>query len=650
MGNLLRILLVEDSEDDAILLIRHLQRNGYDVVYDRVVDSTSMIESLRRQPWDIVIADYALPAFNGLSALAIFKESKIDIPFIIVSGTIGEDIAIQAMKAGAHDYVMKGNLARLIPAIQRELDEAEIRRERRHGEDALKESENRYRGLFEGSKDAIYFSTVDGKLIDINPAGVELLGYTSKEEILAANVYQCNFYDSIRYNRRKKLIQEGGSIKDFEYTLKRKDGTSAIVLETTTPVQDIRGTVIMYRSILRDVTMQKQLEQQFIQAQKMDSIGTLAGGIAHDFNNILGIILGYSNLLEEKRTHHKEFSESVSAIVQAAERGSALVQQILTFARKTDVTFRQINLANAACEMLAMLKDTFPRIITMKGVFSKKIPNIYADGNQIHQVLLNLCLNARDAMPNGGQLTLKTEVRTLDQVREHFPAADQEAYVCLSVSDTGEGMDETIRPRIFDPFFTTKTDGKGAGLGLSVVYGVMQAHLGFIDVESKPKHGSVFRLYFPVPATTTHQAARQTQKDFFKLEGTETILFVEDEEFIRNMVRLTLESKGYKVYTAEDGISAIRLYKRYQEEIDLVLTDIGLPGMTGIDEFMKLKKIDPDVNVVFTSGFLEPELRNKLLADGAKAFVQKPFQAGNILKIIRGVLDKKPSKTGTASH
>jgi two-component system, cell cycle sensor histidine kinase and response regulator CckA len=640
MGPLLHILLIEDSEDDAILLIRHIQRSGYEVLFDRVVDSAAMDESLNRKTWDIVIADYALPSFNGLSALALFKKKKIDIPFIIVSGTIGEDVAIQAMKAGAHDYVMKGNLARLIPAIQRELDEAEIRRERRRAEEALRESENRYRGLFEGSKDAIYFSTVEDKFIDINPAGVKLFGYGSKEEMLEIDISQNIFFDPGRFHRRKELIHEGRFIKDFEYTLKRKDGTSAIVLETTTPVEDTHGTVIMYRSILRDVSKQKQLEEQFIQAQKMDSIGTLAGGIAHDFNNILGIILCYSGLLEEKRTKKKEFAECISAIEQATDRGTALVQQILTFARKTDISFRQINLVHAACEILAMLKDTFPKVIVLKGVFPKKIPNIYADGTQIHQVLLNLCLNARDAMPHGGELTLKTEMRTNKQVREHFPSADQEHYVCLSVTDTGDGMDEETRLRIFDPFFTTKKEGKGTGLGLSVVYGVMQTHLGFIDVVSKPQHGTTCLLYFPVSTAHTRQTDLQTQKESFHLEGTETILFVEDEDFIRDMVRLTLESKGYKVYAAEDGVSAIRIYKQHKHKIDLVLTDVGLSGMTGIDAFKKLKKINPHVKVVFTSGYIEPDVMNKLLMDGAKAFIQKPYQPGNVLKILREVLDK----------
>ena len=646
MSNLLNILLVEDSEDDALLLMRYIQRNGFEVIFNRVIDRTTMIESLQRQSWDIVIADYALPAFSGIAALEILKERKIDIPFIIVSGTIGEDVAVQAMKAGAHDYVMKGNLARLIPAIQREMAEAEIRRERRNTEEALRESENRYRGLFEGSKDAIYFSAVDDKFIDINPAGIELFGYRSKEELLAADVDRNILLDPDRSQRKKELIHSEGLIRDFEYTLKRKDGTSAIVLETTMPVRDLQGNVIMYRSILRDVTRQKQLEQQFIQAQKMDSIGILAGGIAHDFNNILGIILGYSNLLEGARTKPQEFSEKIGVIIQAIERGASLVQQILTFARKADVSFRQTNLVKAASEMLAMLKETFPRIIVLKGNFAQNIPDIYADNNQIHQILLNICLNARDAMPLGGSLTLTIEMQTNEQVRERFPSADQEMYVCLSVTDTGVGMDKETRLRIFDPFFTTKKDGKGTGLGLSVVYGVMQAHSGFIDVESEQNQGTSFRLYFPVPAANTYQAGLQQEKESFHLEGTEKILLVEDKYSMRDMVRLALESKGYKVYILSDGFTASQFYKNLKVDIDLVVIDLDLPGTTGIEEFKKLKELNPEVKVIITSSFLDRTVRNKLLMDGAKAIILKPYQPETILRIIREALDKKSADKG----
>ncbi len=640
MSKLLRILFVEDSENDAILLLRHITRNGYDVSYERVVDADTMSTMLESKTWDLVIADYSLPSFNGLAALALLKKKNLDIPFIIVSGTIGEEIAVQAMKAGAHDYVMKGNLARLVPAIQRELDEVLIRSERKQASKALKESENRYRRLFEGSKDSIFFSNKDGKFIDINPAGIELFGYKSKEELLADDASGYSFIDTDTSNRRRELFLKDKMIKDLEYTIKRKDGTSAVVLETTMPVEDSNGNVIMYRGILRDVTKQKQLEQQFIQAQKMESIGTLAGGIAHDFNNILGIIMGYASLLENKRTHPAEFSECVNAIIQASGRGAALVHQILTFARKTEISFRQINLNESVKEIIDLIKDTFPKIIIIHSLLHDELPNILADSAQVHQVLLNLCLNARDAMPSGGSLMFKTELIRNNQVKERFSNADNENYICLSVIDTGEGMDDNTKTRIFDPFFTSKEEGKGFGLGLSVVYGIIQAHQGFIDVESNKGVGTTFKLYFPVLPGNIKQTELQTLKKTSQLEGTETILVVEDEDFICNMIRITLDSKGYKVITAHDGLQAVQLYDKYKNEIALVITDLGLPVMTGMEEFKRIKEINPEVKVIITTGFLEPDVKSRLLIEGAKAFLPKPFKPDDVLHIVREVLDR----------
>ncbi len=641
MSTPLRILIVEDSEDDALLLVRHIQRGGYEVTYERVEDTASMNTALDYRPWDIIISDYAMPAFNGLAALKLLQEKDIDIPFIIVSGTIGEDVAVQAMKAGAHDYVMKNNPARLIPAIQRELQDVEVRRKRKRAEEALLESEDRYRRLFEDSKDAIYISTVEGRFLDINQAGVELFGYESKEELLKGNIEQDIYFDRLKRNRTKEIMRTQGFIKDFEQTLKRKDGKLITIVETATTVRDAQGKVVMYRGILRDVTKQKLLEQQFIQAQKMESIGTLAGGIAHDFNNILSIILGYCNLLKERRTKPKEFSESINAINQAVERGAALVRQILTFARKTDVAFMPINLPDVVHELLSMIEQTFPKIITLKANFAKNVPDIYADRTQIHQVLLNLCVNARDAMPNGGLITIKTEVRTKEQVRERFPSADQEMYVCLSVTDNGKGMDEVTRLRVFDPFFTTKENGKGMGLGLSVVYGVVQAHHGFIDLESKRGRGTTFRLYFPVPTIAKRLANGQIKKEPFKIGGTETILFVEDEDLLSKMVLHILESKGYIVHIAKDGKDAIKLYKRRKREIALVLIDLDIPRMTGMDEFKNLKEINPNVKVIFASGFFEPTIKSELLKSGAKGFIQKPFTLDDILPTLRYALDEE---------
>jgi two-component system, cell cycle sensor histidine kinase and response regulator CckA len=641
MNTALRVLIVEDSENDAVLLIRHIKRSGYEIIHERVDSAAAMSSALEKSQWDFIIADYAMPSFSGSAALALLKSKGLDIPFIIVSGTIGEDVAVEAMKAGAHDYVMKGNLTRLIPAIQRELDEAEVRRERKRAETALRNSEERYRSLFEESKDAIYISTVEGKFLDINQAGIELFGYASKEEALNGNIDQDIYNENPVRKQFKEKILTDGYVRDFEQIMKRKDGNIITILETASSVYNENGAAIMYRGIMRDITQQKILEQQLIMARKMESIGTLAGGVAHDFNNILGIILGYCSLIEKENCDPKKILESANAINKAVERGAGLVQQILTFARKTEIAFMPIHLPDVVHELVSMLEQTFPKIISIKESFAPSIPDIYADRTQINQALLNLCVNARDAMPNGGMLFIKVNTLVKEQVREKFINANQEQYVCLSVTDTGQGMNEATRIRVFDPFFTTKEGGKGTGLGLSVVYGVVQAHHGFIDLESELGCGTTFRIYFPISITYKTDTDKKEQINPFEPGGTETILVVEDETSLLKVLELTLSAKGYTIYTAEDGISAVNIYNQYNDEIQLILSDIGLPGINGLAEFQQLKKINPDVKIIFASGYFEPTTKNELHQAGAKGFLQKPYKTAEVLTKIREVLDAK---------
>jgi PAS domain S-box-containing protein len=393
--------------------------------------------------------------------------------------------------------------------------------------------------------------------------------------------------------------------------------------------------------VFQDITEQKKLQQELMQSQKMLSIGTLAGGIAHDFNNILGIILGYSAILQSIKDNPQRFSDGIDAIKQAVDRGAGLVRQILTFARKTEIVFKPMSIHDIVRELISMLQQTFPRVITFHTSYDKQLPYINADPSQIHQALLNLCVNARDAMPHGGEIYIKTETISGKKLKENFSTADRDWYACVSVSDTGTGMDELTRNRIFDPFFTTKDKGKGTGLGLSVVYGIIQAHHGFIDVESEVGKGTIFRIYLPVP-----QDSSQTLESIVKGEektpgGHETILLVEDEELLLNMMLLLLETHGYKVLTAKDGIEAIKVYVQHRDEIMLVVTDMGLPKLTGMDEFEKLKEINPQVKLIFASGYLEPEAKTELLNAGAKGFIQKPYVIEEVLLNIRKVLDEE---------
>ncbi|HVN49396.1 MAG TPA: PAS domain S-box protein, partial [Bacteroidota bacterium] len=388
-----------------------------------------------------------------------------------------------------------------------------------------------------------------------------------------------------------------------------------------------------------DVTEQRKLQNQFLQSQKIQSIGTLAGGIAHDFNNILGIIIAYSSLLERGAENKKKIVECSTAINKAVDRGAALVRQILTFARQSDVAFRPMSVPDLVHEIISMLNETFPKVIEIRCTIEEKISLVNADHSQMHQALLNLCVNARDAMPKGGILSINVEMVEQKIVQARFSSASNEFYVSISVSDTGTGIDAKNKLQIFDPFFTTKEKGKGTGLGLSVVYGVMQTHHGFVDLESEVGKGTTFVLYLPIPQTTD-VIQKQMPQTFTEIaSGTETILLVEDEADLRNYLQTILISKGYHVLTAVDGIDAIAKYAEYKNEIALVLSDVGLPKMTGVEEFLKLHEINPRVNVILASGFLELETKTKLFQLGIREFIQKPYNSFEVLTEIRKILD-----------
>ncbi len=512
--------------------------------------------------------------------------------------------------------------------------------ERKKAEIELKESEDRYRRLVEFSPDAIAVHS-EGKIVYVNPAAIMLLGASSASELVGKP-----FLDIIHPDCRDSVHQQIIAVMKEEYAFPlteqkfiRLDGSIVDVEVAAIPIifKEKRAMQI----VVRDISEQKKLQTQLLQTQKIQSIGTLAGGIAHDFNNILGIILAYSSLLNRSQLSPDKFANSITAINQAVQRGAALVRQILTFARKTDIVFEPMNISELIHELLSMLEQTFPKTITFSENIADSLPLIFADRTQVHQALLNLCVNARDAMPDGGSISIAAGKHTREQITQQFPSANEEAYVCLTVTDTGKGMDEATCVRIFDPFFTTKEKGKGTGLGLSVVYGVIQAHHGFIDLKSEPGRGTTFRLFFPVIASNIQTIDSQHSTESFEIGGIETILFVEDEEMLIQMVNFLLESKGYNVLCARDGLEAVNIYQSHKQEIALVITDMGLPVLTGSDEFKRLKEINPNVKVVFASGYFEPDIKSELLKDGAKGFIQKPYEPNDILRIIRQVLDQK---------
>jgi signal transduction histidine kinase len=386
---------------------------------------------------------------------------------------------------------------------------------------------------------------------------------------------------------------------------------------------------------------------QLRQVQKMESLGTLAGGIAHDFNNILGIILGHITYLDASKHKPAIVSGSVEAIIKATERGTSLVRQILTFARKTDVALASLNVNAAVEELAAMLQETFPKNVSIVLELGQNLPAVTMDHTQLHQALLNLCVNARDAIvhPSAptsrkGKITIATSLATGSALRERFPEAGADAYIGVRVSDTGAGMDEHVRQRVFEPFFTTKETGRGTGLGLAVVYGVVQGHRGLIDVSSRVGSGTTFSLWFPCAPVTTKAAKAEEGGPPPVAGGKETLLFVEDEESLLSMMRLVLEDRGYSVITARDGMEAIRLYTEEKENIALVISDLGLPKLDGVAVTTTLRELKSDCRVVLATGYLDPEVRARLAAAGVTDYLAKPYGPVDMLRKIREVLDR----------
>ncbi len=517
--------------------------------------------------------------------------------------------------------------------------------ERLQGEQALRRSEEKYRRFFEDDLTGDAITRPDGSVLSCNAAFLRIFGFGSEAQALGNNMAE--LYPSPgAYRAFLRLVRERRKLEYHEAELVRLDGAAVHVIQNVIGTFDSAGELVEIKSYSFDNTERKKLEEQLRQAQKMENLGTLAGGIAHDFNNILSIILANAALLKHVKQYPDKFDTSVDTIHKAVERASGMVRQLMTFARKTEVLFETVDLNRAVNDLLKMLYSTFPETITFEVSLEDNLPTIIADPNQIHQVLLNLCVNARDAISPGGQVeaekgTITVGTKTVDgvKVRFRYPEAGAERYILVTVSDTGIGMNETTRQRIFEPFFTTKDPGKGTGLGLAVVYGVVRSHRGFVDVESKVGLGTTFSLYFPVQISELVQGVEGETDTEESYAGSETILLVEDEELLLDSLKVLLEGKGYHVLTAKDGEQAVEIYAQHQDEIAFVLSDMGLPKITGWEAFQRMKRINPRVRVIFGSGHIDPNFRLKMLQAGAIDFLQKPYIPAEVLKRIRDVLE-----------
>jgi len=638
MSRPLRVLIVEDSEDDTQLLLHELRRGGYDPMHERVDSAAAMEQALAGQQWDMVIADYGIPNFNSMAALALLKERGLDLPFIIVSGAITEETAVATMKAGAHDYLLKGNLKRLIPAIERELREAKSRRERRRAEEALRESEKRLQAILDNSPAIIFLKNTEGRYLYVNPQFAKLtpltreqiLGKTDDEIFLPAQAAAFRADDL-------KVLQAGVAL-EFEEVADQQDGPHTSIVSKF-PLRNAEGKVYAICAIATDITERKSLEAQLRQSQKMEAIGQLAGGIAHDFNNLLTVINGYSELMLLSLPVEHPHCATFEQIRQAGEKASRLNRQLMAFSRQQVLQPKVLDLNAVVANIDTMLQRVIGEDIDLLTILSPGLASVKADPGQIEQVLMNLLVNARDAMPAGGRLTIETAdvVLDTDYARTHV-AVNPGRYVMLAVSDNGCGMDAETQARIFEPFFTTKELGKGTGLGLSTVYGIVKQSGGHIEVYSEPGRGTTFRIYLPrieeaAEAVEPGKAREQLPR------GSETILLVEDEAGVRTLAKTILQTHGYTVLDAAQGKDAFLLSGQHEGLIHLMVTDMVMPEMSGREVADRLKPLRPNMKVLFMSGFTDKAMVHHGELDRGMAFLQKPFTPQTLARKVREVLD-----------
>ena len=635
----LRVLFVEDRPDDAELVRLALDRAGYAVEWERVETRETMTAALDRGRWDVVIADYRLPHFSGPAALGVCQERGLDVPFIIVSGTVGEEEAVGALKAGAHDFVGKMNLTRLGPAVSRELREAAGRRAQRRAEEALRRAEAQYRQLVESVRAIVWRCEVETfQLTFVNAEAELILGFPRHLWLQSDFWAQRHHPDDLEAAAaaRRQAVQHGGG--QHEYRMIAADGHVVWFQEFMNTLPGPNGPPEL-AGVTVDVSERKKLEEQLQRGQRLEALGRLAGGIAHDFNNILGVIIGYADLARRDLPPDHPARPRVLQIQGAADRAANLTRQLLAFSRRQAMQARTVELNSVVTGLEEMLRRLIGEDIELLLGLSSSLWPVRADPGQLEQVLLNLVLNARDAMPHGGILVIETSNVRVDEVyvRSHGVGRPGE-YVMMAVTDNGQGMDAETQRHIFEPFFTTKGPGEGTGLGLAVVYGIVEQSGGHIGVYSEPGHGTTFKLYLPHALEEVETAPALPSRSAASPQGTETILLVEDETTLRNLIAEVLGQAGYSVLEARHGGEAARLADFHEGPIHLLLTDVIMPGATGREVVDAVVARRPDTRFLYISGHPRDVFEHASQM-GAHVFLQKPFTADTLLQAVREVLD-----------
>jgi len=681
------ILIVDDDAKTLMAMEALLTGPGR-----KIVTASSGTEALRRllqEEFALILMDVRLPEMDGFETAALIRQRErfryTPIIFISAIDTLESDV-FRGAASGAVDYLFKP----VVPQVLQSKVSVFVdlyRMNEQLKQQAVRQSEERFRLVVDSLQDyAVFMMDQEGRVSSWNLGAERIVGW-KQQEIVGRPFGRFYTTEDLHAGLPAHALCDAAAIGRYEEEgwRIRKDGSRFWANLVVTALVDDKGALVGFSAIIRDLTERKRAEEelkrlnaelekrfaeksaelgqtigerenlqaQLLQAQKMESIGTLAGGVAHDMNNILNIISGYTSLISQHGNNPADISQSVEVIKETVERGAALVQQLLATARKSELKFEQVQINGVLERLQSLLKETLPKTVDFILDVDADLPLVMADSNLLHQAVLNLCLNARDAMPEGGRIQVTTRRVAGAKLRRVFPdAPEQQQYACITVKDTGIGMSLATKSRIFEPFFTTKQQGEGTGLGLSVVYGIVGNHKGFIDVASEPGRGTSFRICLPIPKATAdggevkEQAAKKTAGNV----GTgETILFVEDEIRQLQLMQNFLQGKGYRILPAKDGAEAVEMFLQKRNEIALVILDIGLPKLDGWEVFRKIKDIDPSVKVIIATGFLGLQIESQLALGEVSAVIMKPYGRDEILQSISGTLRSPETATAVAS-
>lgn len=505
-----------------------------------------------------------------------------------------------------------------------------------------KNTEDKYQKLFENSRDIIFISSPSGRFLEINPAGAKILGYSSVDELKKINLSKELYFSPADREKYKKMIESQGYLEDCEIFMRKKSGEKVIVTVSAEVVYDSNGNITSYSGIMRDVTRQKEMEKQLLQTQRMESFGNMAGGIAHDLNNNLTTIQGYQEMSMAEAAAGSSLWDYLDEIRIAVDQASDLSNQLLMFSQYHPVDMMPMDLNNLVASLVGRLDQIAGEGVTVSTEFVDGISIINGNGQNIEQTILNLAKNAKAAMPDGGNLIMKTEIVKIDhEYANSHPGSYPGEFCCLSVSDTGTGMDEQTRQRIFEPFFTTSGEfGRNVGLGLSVAYGVVTQHDGWVSVTSSPGKGSTFQLFFPLSSEKTLPETVNIDNEDLRGHG-EKILLVEDDEAVRRLTEKLLEKNGYVVIGAGDASTAFDAFAREKGEFELIFSDVALPGENGVKLVEHLHSYKPGLPVLLVSGYTDVIADWRFVQEKGYRFMQKPYVLPNLLLTLRELLEAK---------